>query len=184
MRWVAIGAVLALGCTGRVGGSCRVCDGGCSTGLFTSGLVLTPPGCGSQCATRFCPGGCSDDRTCRDINQGPDGGLGSCVASHTSDGRVAITRGNLIIIGKDGADACDGGTLIIDPPPRSAGTTEVRARPELATRNGVRASSGSVSVNLDQPGGGRIGSYALVFPDGSESADFVAPECDVCATPP
>ena len=42
------------------------------------------------------------------------------------------------------------------------------------------ATSGSVSLNLSQPGGGLMGSYDLSFGSDEETGSFVAPECDIC----
>src|SRR5262249_30450111 len=45
----------------------------------------------------------------------------------------------------------------------------------------VDATAGTLMLNLDQPGGGTIGSYDLEFPSGQEQGAFVAPQCDICA---
>ena len=52
--------------------------------------------------------------------------------------------------------------------------------------NGASASSGSVWVNLVQPGegGGTIGGYDLTFGSDVEQGAFVAPACDICAGGP
>jgi len=42
------------------------------------------------------------------------------------------------------------------------------------------ATSGTIFVSLNQPGGGTIGSYDLVFSGGEERGAFVAPVCDIC----
>jgi hypothetical protein len=44
------------------------------------------------------------------------------------------------------------------------------------------ATTGIVTLNLNQPGGGTMGSYDLMFNAGQEKGTFVAPECDICAT--
>jgi hypothetical protein len=48
--------------------------------------------------------------------------------------------------------------------------------------DGQSASSGSITVNVSQPGGGTIGSYDLFFGSDEERGTFVAPECDICTT--
>ena len=50
--------------------------------------------------------------------------------------------------------------------------------------DGQRAASGTVALNLEQPGGGTIGSYDLMFGSDEEQGTFIAPECDICAANP
>jgi len=193
-------------------GNCSVCSVGCSNGLVTSGLVLDPPGCGTQCATSFCPGGCSlDGKVCL-ASTLADGGLGSCVASQLTatqgllrTGGVAVSQGYTILLATSAALACalasDAGTapansavsLVINFPPSTAGTVTVMPGAQLAVLTtwndgGVvertAATAGAVVVNVSQPGGGLIGSYQLQFGMDAEEGSFTAPACDVCVTPP
>ena len=208
----------AAGCSSNDGNindgdtKCAVCPTSCSNGLVTIGLVLDPPGCGSQCSTQFCPGGCSSDgKTCLGFTVA-DGGEGSCVASQLTatqgllkSGGVAVSRGTTIILATSAALACeltgDAGTeaqypsaaaLIIDFPPGFAGTATASSGSQLAVLTAwsavgperTPATSGSVEVNLSQPGGGLIGTYSLQFGADAELGSFTAPECDVCVTPP
>ncbi len=192
--------------------SCQVCQTGCSGGLVTLGDVLTPPGCGSQCQTSFCPGGCSSDaKTCLNFN-GPDGGPGSCIASNLTatsgafgSHGVAVAQDTTIRLASSAPVACElasdaglatlgspASAIVIDFPPNMAGTIDVTSGSPLAklvTRNDggvteLAATSGSVEVNVSQPGGGLIGSYSLMFGSDLEEGSFTAPACDVCATPP
>jgi hypothetical protein len=48
--------------------------------------------------------------------------------------------------------------------------------------NNQSATAGTVSLNLNQPSGGTMGSYDLTFNADEEKGTFVAPECDICAT--
>jgi hypothetical protein len=45
------------------------------------------------------------------------------------------------------------------------------------------ATSGSVDVNLNDPIGGLMGSYDLVFGSDAERGTFIAPACDACKGP-
>jgi hypothetical protein len=206
----------AVGCSSDDGGTsdgdCSVCPTSCSNGLVTIGLVLDPPGCGTQCATQFCPGACSSDgKTCLGFTVA-DGGAGSCVASQLTatqgllkSGGVAVSQGTTIILATSAALACeltgDAGTetqnpnaaaVVIDFPPGFAGTASVTSGSNLAELKtwsdvGVErtpATAGSVEVKLSQPGGGLIGTYSLQFGADTEVGGFTAPECDVCTTPP
>ncbi len=193
-------------------GGCSECAVGCSNGLVTSGLVLDPPGCGTQCATSFCPGGCSSDGKMCLAWTLADGGLGSCVASQLTvtqgllrTGGVAVSQGDTILLASSAAAACalagDGGaapssaavSLVINVPPSYAGYLPVTAESQLAVLatwndGGVLertpATAGAVNVNVSQPGGGFIGSYQLQFGTDAEEGSFTAPSCNVCASPP
>jgi hypothetical protein len=175
----------------------------------TTGDVLDPPGCGSQCQTSFCPGGCSTDGlTCLNYYTSLDGGLGTCAASQLSPSHgelassgVAVYQGLLVVLSSSAAVACavsnDGGTvsgtaLVLDIPTNQGGMLNVSDRPTLATLvifddGGVTrtpATSGSVFINTVDPNGGAMGQYSLQLSTGTEEGSFVAPACDVCATPP
>jgi hypothetical protein len=99
------------------------------------------------------------------VDAGPPMGAGSGAVLTLG---VPANRAGEAMVGSDvrGAGASaqltawDNGTIVIDN--------------EAAT-------SGTVMVNLSQPGGGTIGSYDLTFASGAETGTFVAPACDACA---
>jgi hypothetical protein len=120
-------------------------------------------------------------------------------------GGVAVSHGTTIILATSAAIACEltgdagpqsqhpsAAALVIDFPPGFAGTATAKSGSQLAeltswNDGGVErtpATSGSVEVNLSQPGGGLIGIYSLQFGADAEVGGFTAPECDVCETAP
>src|SRR5438270_11069509 len=113
---VALLAVLAVGgCTSSVlslPAQCQQCDAGCGRGLATFGLVLTPPGCGSQCARGFCAV-CTADSTGCAAQHPLDGGRGTCVASLLTvskgtlkPGGVAVSQGSTVFLATSASAAC------------------------------------------------------------------------------
>jgi hypothetical protein len=46
------------------------------------------------------------------------------------------------------------------------------------------ATLGSLTLTLQQPGGGVMADYTLQFGSDIETGSFIAPDCDVCTTPP
>jgi hypothetical protein len=190
-----LGLILVAACSTSPGGNhCQVCDAGCSRGLTTAALVLTPPGCGAQCYVDFCPGGCSTDaQTCLGHSLPGDGG--SCVASQltssSTDAGVAITSGTTVILAASATDACrvassqapTGKVIVIHPPQNSAGTFAATIATLFDGNSSEQPSAGSVELNVNQAAG-VMGSYSLTFMGGTEEGSFIAPACDVCASPP
>jgi hypothetical protein len=208
--------VVALGCSANNG--CQVCNGGCKNGLVTVCLVLTPPGCGSQPSTQFCPYGCAPDAPGGCNFYPADGAVPSgCGASSAtmlqgalsgagSDARAAtsfLSTETRVVVATSANAACastadagvaapsgSGAALTISLRMNFAGQVAIGngVSAQLMTwKNGVsvinnqNATAGTISLNLNQPGGGTMGSYDLAFNAGEEKGTFVAPECDICA---
>jgi hypothetical protein len=167
------------------------CPGGCSAdapGECNNASSTAPAGCIASAAT---------------TTQG-------ALAAHGSDVPVAVTTflaaETRIVVSTSAGAACSSATgttgalttgsgalLAFEVPSSFAGTVGVSERGSAARltswKNGAivadeLATLGTIMLNLQQPGGGTMGSYDLVFPSGREQGTFVAPACDICTRSP
>jgi hypothetical protein len=204
----ALAALAVAGCRS----DCSSCEGSCNRGIQTQCLILDPPGCGAQTSFMFCPGGCVGGACSVSLPDGSLGNCvasslvtsqGSLAAGASSVAVSALLSTNWeLTFASSAALACaatrDGGlaassgtgSVLTMPLPTGFGGTVSAAGAVLtlldggATPDVEAATGGSLELNLSQPGGGLLGSYDLFFGADEEKGNFLAPQCDVCATPP
>lgn len=83
--------VAAFGCNSK--GDCQTCKAACGHGLVTSCAHSSPPACGGQPVTQFCPNGCSTDSPDQCSASPIDGGAGvGCAASSATVQQGALAR--------------------------------------------------------------------------------------------
>ena len=126
------------------------------------------------------------------------GTLGAQDAGKPAAVTVFDPSGDTVIVATGAAAACaaegdagiaaDAGTqavLVLPTPVGAAGTFGAAGAELTVWKSGAAtrqaASGGSIIVNLDQPGAGKIGSYDVTFGSDVEQGTFIAPACDVCS---
>jgi len=193
------------------GGQCQVsfCPGGCN-GTTCLGYQAGPNGGVGNCAASHLTAGAgllNDAGVAIEIGQVINGGTGTggCVdLEHVggTTGGAPVVASDTIVLATSAAAACavtaDAGlqsttnaaALAVSLASNFAGTVAVTPNCAVLTTwsaGGVTrtpATSGQLSINLSQPGGGFIGSYSIAFGSDVEQGTFIAPDCDICLTPP
>jgi hypothetical protein len=187
---------LAVTCLPMAPGGCgnqatnRFCPGGCSD--------AAPGECSDAPADGAAPMSCAASTTTI---------MAGTLGARATDGAVAVSTffatETRVVVATSAAAVCastsrvmadvfqgSGALLTLRLPPNFAGTVDVDTGgvAELTTwQDGAlvidhaRAMGGTMSLTLEQPNGGTIGSYDLVFPSGAEQGTFMAPFCDACA---
>jgi hypothetical protein len=186
------------GCTNGLVTRCLVLDPpGCGSQSSTS---FCPYGCSADV-----PGGCNFSpvdgaaapgctASAATIQEGAllgQGGTPVAVTTGSSTLQVIVATGAgaACALGQGEAGAIgSGGALTIPVPANAAGTFPATGAKLTVWKSGIlvidaeSATSGSVTVNVNQPdeGGGTIGSYDVTFGSDDERGTFVAPACDIC----
>jgi hypothetical protein len=123
------------------------------------------------------------------IGGGDAGTVVAVTVFNTAGDRVIIATGAAAACAVEGdaglsADAGVASVLILPTPSNFGGMAPATGAQRITWANGVPttevATAGTVTIGLDQPGGGKMGRYDVTFGTSVEQGTFVAPACDFC----